>query len=102
MPGATGVPLVYKLDAATGAVHWIHEAWVKTGQRASYSASPVVADGRVYVGTRHGLFLTFEAGRTQRLLASVELGSPISACAVAANGTLYVTTMNRLYAARRQ
>lgn len=90
------------LDAATGAVHWIHEAWVKPGQRASYWASPVVADGRVYVGTRHGLFLTFEAGRTQRLLASVELGSPISACAVAANGTLYVTTMNRLYAARRK
>jgi hypothetical protein len=32
------------------------------------------------------------------VLSRIPLGSPISATAVAANGVLYVATMNRLYA----
>jgi hypothetical protein len=32
------------------------------------------------------------------LLSEIELGSPISGTATPANGVVYVTTMNRLYA----
>jgi hypothetical protein len=37
--------------------------------------------------------------REKLLLGKVSLGSPISATAVAANGTLYVATGTRLFAA---
>ncbi len=80
------------LDAETGQPHWTEEikgeAW----------ASPLVADGKVYLGTRSGSFYVFAASKEKKLLSTVELGDPISATATAANGVLYVATMRRLYA----
>jgi outer membrane protein assembly factor BamB len=83
------------LDAVTGAVRWIHQA------KGAFWASPLVADGKIYVGTRSGQFLVLATGSDLRVLATVELRSPVSATAVAANGTLFVTTMDRLYAVRK-
>jgi len=88
-------PALHCVDAQTGQPCWTHElkgeAW----------ASPLVADGKVYLGTRRGAFYTFAAGREKKLLSTVELGRPISSTATAANGVLYVATMNRLYALRQ-
>lgn len=82
------------VDAATGQACWTHavegEVW----------ASALVADGKVYVGTRSGWFYVFAAAREKRLLSSLRLDSPVSGTCVAANGTLYVTTMKQLYACR--
>lgn len=83
------------LDAATGQEVWRHELG------GEIWASALVADGRVYVGTRRGDFWSFTAQREKQVLRRVELGAPISATAVAANGTLYVSTMSRLFAAAR-
>lgn len=80
------------VDAATGHPVWTHEA------SGDFWASPLVADGKVYVGTRRGQFLVFAATREKRLLCSLDLGTPISATCAAANGVLYVATMNKLYA----
>jgi outer membrane protein assembly factor BamB len=83
------------VDAQTGKACWTHEiegeAW----------ASPLAADGKVYIGTRSGHFYVFELGREKKLLSSCNLGQPISATAAAANGVLFVATMNRLYAVQK-
>ena len=80
------------VDAETGKPYWMEEikgdAW----------ASPLVVDGKVYLGTRSGDFYVFAASKEKKVLASIELGNPISATATAANGVLYVATMTRLYA----
>ncbi|HLH52828.1 MAG TPA: PQQ-binding-like beta-propeller repeat protein [Verrucomicrobiae bacterium] len=80
------------VDARTGAACWTYdingEAW----------ASPLVADGKVYQGTRSGDFYIFKADREKRLVSSCQLGQPISATAAAANGLVFVASMNRLYA----
>jgi outer membrane protein assembly factor BamB len=80
------------VDALTGQPFWTHElkgeAW----------ASPLVADGKVYLGTRDGSFYVFAAHRQKQLLSAIDLDSPISSTATAANGVLYVSTMTRLYA----
>jgi outer membrane protein assembly factor BamB len=87
-------PRLHCVDAETGQPCWTQElkgeAW----------ASCLVADGKVYLGTRAGIFYVFAASREKRLLCTVELGSPVSATAAAANGVLYLATMNRLYALR--
>jgi outer membrane protein assembly factor BamB len=83
------------VDAGTGQAVWVQELGGETW------ASALVADGKVYVGTRRGDFWVLAAGRQKRVLATVATGSPISATAVAANGTLYVTTMNQIYALSR-
>ncbi|MGH7967420.1 MAG: PQQ-binding-like beta-propeller repeat protein, partial [Limisphaerales bacterium] len=84
--------LFHCVDAETGKPCWTHEiageAW----------ASPLVADGKVYIGTRSGKFYVFAASREKKLLSEIDLGNPISSTAAAANGVLYVATMNRLYA----
>jgi outer membrane protein assembly factor BamB len=58
----------------------------------------MVADGKVYAGTRKGDFKILAAGREKRVLCEVDLGSPISGTAVAANGVVYVATMKEIWA----
>lgn len=84
--------MVHCVDAATGAPVWTHEL------KGELWASAFVADGKVYVGTRRGDFWVFAAGREKRVLGTIELGAPLSATAVAANGVLYVSTMKQLIA----
>ena len=83
------------VDAETGQPHWTHEikgeAW----------ASPLVADGKVYLGTRSGTFYVFAASKEKKVLCTIDLGQPISSTTTAANGVLYVATMTRLYAVRQ-
>ncbi|MCW5558202.1 MAG: PQQ-binding-like beta-propeller repeat protein [Verrucomicrobiae bacterium] len=89
---ADSMRVVHCVDLQTGRALWTHELG------GEIWASALVADGKVYLGTRRGDFWIFAAGREKKVLASVALNAPISATAVAANGTLYVATMNRLYA----
>ena len=84
------------VDAETGQPQWTHEV------KGEIWASPLVADGRVYFASRNGELLVFAASREKRLLSEVKLPEAISATPVAANGVLYVCTMNRLYALQRQ
>jgi outer membrane protein assembly factor BamB len=87
--------ILHCVDAATGLACWTHEL---TGEAW---ASPLVADGKVYLGTRRGVCYVLAAARDKRVLDTIDLGAPISSTAVAANGVLYVTTMSRLYACAR-
>jgi outer membrane protein assembly factor BamB len=80
------------LETATGKSVWTHdingECW----------ASPLIADGKLFLGTRSGHFYVMDAGREKREISHLELGTPISATSTAANGVLYVGTMTHLYA----
>jgi len=83
---------VHCVDAETGRAYWTHD----TG--SEIWASTLVADGKVYIGTRRGVFLVFAASREKKVISSIKLDSPIHGSPVAANGVLYVTTMKNLYA----
>jgi outer membrane protein assembly factor BamB len=83
---------VHCVDAATGKPFWTHEA------KGEFWSSPLIADGKVYIGSRRGDFLVFAAEREKKVLANIDLGSPMSATPVAANGTVYVATMKQLFA----
>lgn len=83
---------VHCVDAKSGAEVWKHEA------KGEFWASPLVADGKVYIGSRRGDFLVLAAGREKKVLGVMDLKDPIAATAVAANGALYVATMRNLYA----
>lgn len=83
---------VHCLDRRTGAVHWSHE------MKGDVWASPLIADGKVYIGSRRGDFMIFRASSAKEILANVDLKDPISATATAANETVYVATMRNLYA----
>jgi outer membrane protein assembly factor BamB len=80
------------VDARTGEALWTQELGGEVW------GSALVADGKVYVGTRRGDFWVFALSREKKLLHRIELGAPISATPVAANGVLYVGTMTQLLA----
>jgi outer membrane protein assembly factor BamB len=83
---------VHCVDARTGRPSWVHDAGGESW------ASTLVADNKVYIGTRRGDFWVLAAGREHRVLSSIRLDDPVISTPVAANATLYVGTMKRLYA----
>jgi outer membrane protein assembly factor BamB len=82
---------IYCLDAETGKLYWSHST-------APVWTSPLVADGKVYIGTHgHGM-LVFEHAKEKKLLAENLTGGDIIGSPAAANGVLYVATQTHLYA----
>jgi outer membrane protein assembly factor BamB len=86
--------LVHCVDAETGKPCWTHDA------KAEIWASTLVADGKVYIGTRRGHFWVLAANREKKVISEIMLDSPMHATPVAANGVLYVATMKNLYAVK--
>ena len=83
---------VYCIDAETGSVHWTHKT------KGEIWASTLVADGKVYVGTRRKDFWVLAADKEKEIVSSAGLDSAMAATPVAANGVLYIATMRKLYA----
>lgn len=86
--------MLHCFDAKTGESVWTHELG------GEIWASALIADGKVYIGTRRGDFWVFAESREKKVLSKVELRAPMSASAVAANGTVYVSTGTHLYATK--
>ena len=85
---------LYCLDAMTGKEYWIHDT------NSHIWGSPLVADGRVFIGTEDG-FLTIVPATTdydKKKVVEVDMTSPIYSSPIAANGTLYVATHTHLFA----
>ncbi len=83
---------IHCLDRKSGQTLWTHDL------EGEIWASPYVADGKVYLGSRHGDFWVFAAEAEKKILAKVELSAPISATATAANNVLYVSSMTEIFA----
>lgn len=83
---------IHCLDAKTGAAQWVHETpgviW----------GSPLVADGKVYIANQRGKLTVLSASRKKEVIGETQLQGAINSSPIAANGTLYITTMTELYA----
>ncbi|MFM7206875.1 MAG: PQQ-binding-like beta-propeller repeat protein [Planctomycetaceae bacterium] len=86
---------VHCLDAATGRLEWVYDT------RDEIWSSTLVADAKVYVGTRRGLTV-LQAGRERKHLADVRLGSAVWSVPTAANARLYVASQKHLFAVEDQ
>jgi len=80
------------LDARTGKPVWVHD----TG--GPVWGSPLLADGKLHVTTLRRELQVLAAGKTKKVLSTVRLSSRSHSSPVAANGTLYITADNHLYA----
>jgi outer membrane protein assembly factor BamB len=80
------------LDARTGRPHWVHD------MLAAVWASPVVADGKVYLGDEDGDVAVFQAGTTKKILAENNLGNSVYSSAVPANRVILLNSRNRIFA----
>ncbi len=83
---------LHALDAKTGKPHWTYDMF------AAIWGSPMVIDGKVYLGDEDGDVAVLETGPKQKLIAENNMGSSVYSTAVPANGTLFITNRNQLFA----
>ena len=69
---------------------------------SGFSASPVAADGKLYLCNEDGAIAVVAAGRTFRHIATNDMGQPIMATPALSRGTLFVRTMNDVFAIGRK
>jgi outer membrane protein assembly factor BamB len=80
------------LDVTTGRPYWTHDLM------ASVWASPFVVDGKVYLGDEDGDVVVMVHSKDKKVLAEMNMGSPVYATVVPANGALIVNNRTRLFA----
>jgi outer membrane protein assembly factor BamB len=80
------------LDAATGKPHWTYD------MLAAVWGSPLVADGKVYLGDEDGDLVVMQTGEVMKILAEVSMGNSVYSTAVPANGVLYLMLRSQLVA----
>jgi outer membrane protein assembly factor BamB len=86
--------ILTRLDARTGAAHFTERV---AGLENVY-ASPVAADGRVYVVDRGGAAAVLEAGPALKVLAVNTLADRFDASPALADGDIYLRGRRHLYA----
>jgi len=61
-------------------------------------ASPLIANGRVYIGDEDGDLKIFERSKTKTVVAEHNFAHSIYMTPIVANDTLFIGTRNRLWA----
>ncbi len=80
------------LDLHSGKELWVYDAL------AAIWGSPLVADGKVYLGDEDGDLVVLQAGKELKPISEIHMGSAIYSTPVAANGALYIMNRQELYA----
>jgi outer membrane protein assembly factor BamB len=86
--------ITWCLDARTGQQVWGGKR-VKPG---TYSASPVLADGKIYITSEEGLTTVIKAGDQFEVLAENDLGDYTLSSPAISDGRIYIRTTEYLYA----
>jgi outer membrane protein assembly factor BamB len=83
---------LHALDVKTGKPFWTHDMF------AAIWGSPMVIDGKVFLGDEDGDIAVIAADRTLKVIAENNMGSSVYSTPVPANGTLFVVNRNQLFA----
>ena len=84
--------VVHCLDIETGKSYWDYD------MLSAVWGSPLVADGKVYLGNEDGDVAVFRAGKKLKKLGQMGMGSAVYSTPVPANGVLYIMNRSELYA----
>ena len=80
------------IDAETGKLYWTHD------MKAHMWGSTLVADGKVYAGDEDGDFTVLAASKQKKVISEVNLGAPVYATPIVANGVIYIASNTHLFA----
>jgi outer membrane protein assembly factor BamB len=87
--------VLHCLDARSGRVHWTYD------MKAAIWSTPLIADGKIYLGDEDGEVAVFELSATLKLLAKNNVGSAVYTTPIVAGDTLYVATSKHLIAIKQ-
>jgi outer membrane protein assembly factor BamB len=83
---------LHALDAKTGQPLWTHDMF------AAIWGSPMVIDGKVYLGDEDGDVTVLNADRTMKVIGESNMGSSVYSTPVPANGAIFIVNRNELFA----
>jgi outer membrane protein assembly factor BamB len=86
--------LFHCLDVKTGTPHWTHD------MLAAAWGSPLIADGKVYIGDEDGDICIFRLAKEKDLLAEINMGNSVYSTPIAVGDTLYIANKSHLFAIR--
>ena len=81
-------------DLKTGTEHYVERV---PHRSFGFSASPVAADGKLYLAGEDGLIFVLDAGTKLKLLAVNPLGEPLMATPALSDGMMYVRGSKHLF-----
>ncbi len=82
------------LGAADGKMLW---EMTRMGNLGDYFASPVAADGKIYICGKNGFVVVLEDSPEMKVVARNDMGGELIASPAIANGRLYIRTRDTLY-----
>ena len=85
--------IVHCLHAQTGVPYWTYDLF-----SASWAASPLIADGKVFIGDEDGDIAIFELSPAFNQISEINMGNSLYTSAVAANNRLYIASRTHLWA----
>lgn len=88
---------LWAVDRKTGERHYMERT-----NRQRHRASPVYANGHIYLAARDGKVTVVKAGPKFEIVAENELKEDISSSLAIADGTLYIRTFQQLWAIREK
>ena len=62
--------------------------------------SPLVVDGKVYIGDEDGDITVFTLGKEKEILAEINMGNSVYSTPIVAGDTLYIANKSHLFAIR--
>ena len=86
--------IITSLDPATGS---ILKQGRSPGALGEYYASPIAADGKVFLASTEGKITVLKAGAEWEVLAVNEIGDEVNATPALSDGRIYVRTHSALY-----
>jgi outer membrane protein assembly factor BamB len=106
-------PLIYRSRLYVLANNGVFDAYdLKTGEEiyrqrlpeigSGFSASPVAADGRIYLSNEDGEIVVVGAGPTFSHIATHSMGEPLMATPALSEGVMYVRSSATLFAIGRR
>lgn len=84
--------LVHCLDARSGKFHWTYD------MKTAIWGSPLVADGKVFLGNEDGDVVVFELSSKLKVLGQNAMGDAVYGTPAAVDDTLYIATRSHLFA----
>jgi len=86
--------LFHCLDLKTGKPHWTQD------MLAASWGSPLIVDGRVYIGDEDGDISIFKLSKDKDMLGEINMGNSVYSTPIVAGNTLYIANKSHLFAIR--
>ncbi|MFM8635953.1 MAG: PQQ-binding-like beta-propeller repeat protein [Planctomycetia bacterium] len=86
--------LFHCLDLKTGKPHWTHD------MLAASWGSPLIVDGKVYIGDEDGDITVFRLSKEKEILSEINMANSVYSTPIVGGDTLYIANKSHLFAIR--